>query len=322
MNTLKTLVTGGAGFIGSHLVDSLMTSGSQVCVLDNLSAGSLQNVKQWQNTQQFCFLNKDLINPVNSVNDTPFDIIYHLAANPEVRVSSTNPDIHFNQNIITTFNLLEYIRKSQRKPLFVFASTSAVYGEPAQIPTPENYAPLKPISVYAATKLSCEALITAYAYNYGFKAVLFRLANIIGPRSNHGVIYDFVQKLRKNPQELEILGDGTQTKSYLHVDDCVKALIHATKATNDQVEIYNVGSEDKVNVKAIAETVISEMGLKNVGLKMTGGTDGGRGWTGDVKIMLLDINKIKSTGWLPKLNSSQAVKQTAAALVRASNKHQ
>lgn len=169
-----------------------------------------------------------------------FQIVFHLAANPEVRVSSTNPDVHFNQNILTTFNLLEYIRKSHSKPLFVFASTSAVYGEPTQIPTPETYAPLKPISVYAATKLACEALITAYAYNYGFKAILLRLANIIGPRSNHGVIYDFVQKLRKNSRELEILGDGTQTKSYLHVDDCVNAFLHVTKTPNSQVEIYNM----------------------------------------------------------------------------------
>lgn len=312
----KVLVTGGAGFIGSHLVDSLMNAGTQVCVLDNLSAGNIQNLKPWLNNPHFCFLNKDLINPLDSINDTSFDAIFHLAANPEVRVSSTNPDVHFKQNIITTFNLLEYVRKSHSNPLFVFASTSAVYGEPAEIPTPENYAPLKPISVYAATKLACEALITAYAYNYGFKAILYRLANIIGPRSSHGVIYDFVQKLQKNPNELEILGDGTQTKSYLHVNDCVTALLNGIEKTNNQVEVYNVGSEDKVNVKTIAETVINEMGLKNVNLELTGGVDGGRGWKGDVKIMLLNINKIKAIGWSPVLNSQQAVTQTAKALLK------
>lgn len=315
MNNPKVLVTGGAGFIGSNLVDSLMSAGSKVCVIDNLSAGNLANIKQWRSSPGFTFFNKDLMNPFDSINDTRFDVVFHLAANPEVRVSSINPEIHFKQNIITTFNLLEYIRNSHSNPTFVFASTSAVYGEPAEIPTPENYAPLKPISVYAATKLACEALITAYAYNYGFKAIIYRLANIIGPRSSHGVIYDFVQKLQKNPNELEILGDGTQTKSYLHVSDCVNALLHGVDKVSDQVEVYNVGSEDKINVKTIAETVINEMNLKKVNVKLTGGVDGGRGWTGDVKIMLLNSNKIKSSGWSPKLNSYQAVTQTAKVLV-------
>jgi UDP-glucose 4-epimerase len=316
MNSRKILVTGGAGFIGSHLVDSLMTAGSEVCVLDNLSAGNLTNIRQWTSNPRFCFLNRDLINSIDSINDTRFDVVFHLAANPEVRVSSLNPEIHFKQNIVTTFNLLEYIRKNRINPKFVFASTSAVYGEPAEIPTPENYAPLKPISVYAATKLACEALITAYAYNYGFNAIIYRLANIIGSRSSHGVIYDFVQKLQKNPNELEVLGDGTQTKSYLHVSDCVNALLHGLEKTNTQVEIYNVGSEDKINVKTIAKIVINEMNLEKVTVKLTGGVDGGRGWAGDVKIMLLNINKIKSAGWSPKLNSHEAVTQTSRALAK------
>jgi UDP-glucose 4-epimerase len=315
---LKVLVTGGVGFIGSHLVDSLMAKGTELFVIDNLSTGNLKNVTQWINKSNFHFIQSDIINPFDSIDGEPFDVIFHLAANPEVRVSATNPAIHFDQNILATFNLLDYIRKSRFKPLFVFASTSAVYGEPFQIPTSEDYAPLKPISVYAATKLSCEALISAYAYNCGFKAVLYRLANIIGPRSSHGVIYDFIQKLRENPKQLEILGDGTQTKSYLHVDDCVSALIHATNISKEQVEVYNVGSEDKINVKAIAETVINELGLTNVGLKMSGGLDG-RGWTGDVKIMLLDVKKIKSTGWLPKFNSGLAVKKTVTAIVQGMN---
>lgn len=148
---------------------------------------------------------------------------------------------------------------------------------------------------------------------------LYRLANVIGPRSGHGVIYDFIQKL-KTPNQLEILGEGTQTKSYLHVTDCIAALLLGQEASSEQVEIFNVGSEDKINVKTIAETVIAEMGLTNVDLKLTGGVDGGRGWVGDVKIMLLNADKIKSTSWTPKLNSQQAVKLTAHALAQNNTK--
>jgi UDP-glucose 4-epimerase len=257
----------------------------------------------------------DLLDPMAFLSETHFDTIFHLAANPEVRVSTTDPEVHFRQNVVTTFNLLEYVRKTQKNPKFVFASTSAVYGEPDIIPTPENYAPLKPISVYGATKLACEALITAYAYNYGFRTIVCRLANTIGPRSSHGVIHDFIQKLRKNPNELEILGDGTQNKSYLYIQDCVDALLTGVKNTEAPVEIYNIGSEDQVNVKAIAKTVIKEMRLGDVKLNLTGGVEGGRGWKGDVKHMLLNIDKIKSLGWKPKYNGPQAVKQTVKTLI-------
>ncbi len=320
MKKSKILVTGGAGFIGSHLVDSLMEAGSEVCVLDNLSAGNLTNLKQWHKNPDFSFLDIDLVKPLDSIEGEHFDSIYHLAANPEVRVSSTDPETHFNQNIIATFNLLEYIRKSHSAPHLVFTSTSAIYGEPTLIPTPETYGPLKPISIYAATKLACESLISAYAYNYGFKATIIRLANVIGPRSGHGVIFDFVQKLNKNPNQLEILGDGTQTKSYLYVTDCITALLQSEIALSEQVEIFNAGSEDKINVRTIAKTVIEEMDLRNVDLKLTGGVDGGRGWVGDVKIMLLDIKKIKSINWEPKLGSQQAVTQTARALAQSKHK--
>jgi UDP-glucose 4-epimerase len=316
MNKPRILVTGGAGFIGSHLVDSIMLEGSQVCVLDNLSAGNLANLNQWHSNSGFSFVNIDLTKPMDTLSGEQFDVIYHLAANPEVRVSSTNPETHYHQNITATFNLLEYIRKSRTTPRLVFTSTSAVYGEPTEIPTPETYGPLKPISVYAATKLACEALISAYAYNYGFKATIYRLANVIGPRSGHGVIYDFIQKLHNTPNQLEILGDGSQTKSYLHVTDCITALLQNQETSREQVEIFNVGSEDKINVKTIAEEVVAAMGLTNVDLKLTGGVDGGRGWVGDVKIMLLNAHKIKLNGWTPKLNSHQAVTQTARALTQ------
>jgi UDP-glucose 4-epimerase len=314
----KVLVTGGAGFIGSHLADVLMVWGGGVCVFDNLSTGSLENVRHWLGSPGFTLIKGDLLSPVDieKLEIERYSVIFHLAANPEVKIGSTDPNIHFQQNIVATHSLLELVRKAGSRPTLVFASTSTVYGEASKIPTPEDYAPLKPISTYGASKLACEALIAAYAYTYGFNAVIYRLANIVGPRSRHGVLCDFVQKLRRNPEELEILGDGAQTKSYLHVSDCVEAMLLGLKKSGGQVEIFNVGSEDQVDVKTIAETVIEEMGLKNVKLTFTGGVDGGRGWKGDVKNMLLDISKIKSLGWKPRLNSKQAVREAAKRIIK------
>jgi UDP-glucose 4-epimerase len=217
--------------------------------------------------------------------------------------------------VVATHNLLEYLRKTNSNPSLVFTSTSTVYGEATKLPTPEDYAPLMPISTYGASKLASEALISAYAHNYNFKALILRLANIIGSRSQHGVIYDFAQKLKKNPRELEILGDGTQTKSYLHITDCIEAIQLGLTKSSKQVEIYNVGSEDQINVKDIAQIVIEEMKLKKVKLKLTGGVDGGRGWKGDVKNMLLDVRKITAIGWKPKLSSEEAIRKASKELL-------
>jgi len=313
----KVLVTGGAGFIGSHLVDALMVLGEEVCVFDNLSTGSLENVRRWLNSPNFTFIRGDLLNPIDleKLEIERYSLIFHFAANPEVKIGLTEPDIHFQQNIVATHNLLELIRKTGTQPTLIFASTSTVYGEASMIPTPEHYAPLKPISTYGASKLACEALITAYAHTYGFKAVIHRLANVIGPRSRHGVIYDFIQKLKRNPEELEILGDGAQTKSYLHIKNCVDAILLGLENPTEQVETFNISSEDQVDVRTIAQIIIDEMRLKNVKLIFTGGVEGGRGWKGDVKNMLLDITKLKTLGWKTRLNSKQAVKEAAKSLL-------
>ena len=174
---------------------------------------------------------------------------------------------------------------------------------------------LRPISVYGASKLACEALISAYAHSYGFDAHIYRLANIVGPRSRHGVIVDFVKKLSENPKELEILGDGTQNKSYLYVDDCVKTLLLSLERPFRRFEIFNVGSEDQVDVLTIARIVTEEMGLTNVKFRLRGGLNGGRGWIGDVKNMLLDISKLKKVGWKPRYNSSEAVRLTVKKIL-------
>jgi len=311
------LVTGGAGFIGSHLVDALMTSGLKVRIIDNLSGGTLDNIKRWIGNSSFEFIKGDLLNDDDlkrAARDC--EAVFHLAANPEVRLGSSTPKIHFEENILSTFRLLEALRKMGSLRFFVFTSSSTVYGDASVFPTPENYGPLKPISIYGASKLASEALISSFAYTYGFQAIICRLANIIGPRSRHGVIYDFIMKLKKNPKELEILGDGTQTKSYLYVDDCISAILTSLKGSSGKVEIFNVGSEDWVDVKTIARIVIEEMGLKEVSLHFTGGVDGGRGWRGDVKRMLLSIEKLKSLGWRPRFSSAEAVRRTARMFIK------
>jgi len=310
-------ITGGAGFIGSHLIDVLITMEANIIILDNLSSGSLNNIKQHLDNQNLTFIHGDLLNPADVARAVDgCEIVYHLAANPEVRIGSISPDIHYKQNILATYNLLEAIRKAGTVNTLLFASSSTVYGEASKVPTPEDYAPLEPISVYGASKLACEALITAYAHTYGFKAIIYRLANIVGTRSKHGVIHDFIQKLKKNPKQLEILGDGTQSKSYLYVADCVEAMLLGLEKSSKSVEIYNVGSEDQITVKEIAKIITQEMGLKNVKFTYTGGVDGGRGWIGDVRNMLLDVNKLKSLGWKPEHNSKQAITKTIKELTR------
>lgn len=312
----SALITGGAGFIGSHLVDRLMESGVKVTVLDNLSAGRLNNISKWLNNSRFKFIMGDMLNPGDVKKSMGnCEIVFHLAANPDVRIGAFNTRIDYEQNILATYNLLEAMKESERCKSVVFTSTSTVYGEAKKMPTPEDYGPLKPISLYGASKLACEALISGYSHLFGFKSVICRLANIVGSRSGHGVICDFINKLRSNPKALEVLGDGTQRKSYLYVDDCVEALLIASEKSHEQVEIYNVGSEDTVNVATIARIVIEEMGLSDVEIKYTGGVDGGRGWRGDVKEMLLDISKIKRLGWKPKLNSAEAVRRTSKCII-------
>jgi UDP-glucose 4-epimerase len=317
MKNLKSvLITGGAGFIGSHIVDAFMSRGAEVHVLDDLSSGSEANVKPWVGSRNFALVNCDLskASGLKKLRDG-YEAVFHFAANPEVRVGVTSPDVHFRQNVVATHNLLEHLRKTGKDTTIAFASTSTVYGEPDEMPTPEDYSPLKPISVYGATKLACESLISAYSHTYGFRAVIYRLANVTGPRSRHGVVHDFIQKLRKNPRKLEILGDGTQTKSYLYVGDCVKAVLLGAEKSSSRFETYNVGSDDQINVKDIADIVVKAMGLRGVRFTLTGGVDGGRGWGGDVKNMLLDTGKIKALGWRATLNSEQAVAETARQLL-------
>lgn len=299
------LVTGGAGFIGSHLADRLIERGNELVVLDNLSTGRKEFLQQHRDNLNFRFHQVDLL--TDSIDNYFIGIneVWHLAANPDVRAALKNTRVDLEQNVLVTYRVLEAMRKSDVKKI-VFTSTSTVYGEAEQIPTPENYGPLIPISFYGASKLACEGLISAFCHTFKMHAVMFRLANIIGPRSTHGVIYDFVQKLRANPDELKILGDGNQRKSYLYIDDCVEAMLFSRKERQkDQIDIYNIGSEDWITVKEIAKIVCGKMKVKPR-FNFTGGK---KGWMGDAPLMRLDISKIKGLGWTPKYNSRESVER-------------
>jgi len=304
------LVTGGAGFIGSHLVDRLAAEGHQVRVIDNLSSGRLENLAHRRDVEVIV---GDLKNPQDAQKAVRgVDAVFHFAANPEVRVSTTNPDIHFSENVVATFNLLEAMRKNDATQL-VFASSSSVYGEPPQIPVDEE-APLRPVSVYGASKAACENLIHAYAKLYGFRAVALRYANVVGPRLRHGVIWDLINKLKKNPHELEILGDGKQVRSYIYIDDAVEATLLAWRKAADAYAAYNVAATDWITVDEVADQVIEAMGLTNV-KKTYKPVLHGVGWPGDVKKIALKIDKIKQLGFKPLLNSKEAVKLTAKNLI-------
>ena len=302
---MRALVTGGAGFIGSHLVDALMNCGDEVIVIDNLTRGRIENVSRWMENKRFKFVKGDVtdIDLMLSIV-RGCDVVFHLAANPEVKTG--DPSDHFRNNLYATHVILEAMRVNNVKRL-VFTSSSTVYGEAKILPTPEDYSPLVPISIYGASKLGSESLIIGYSMTYGFNSIILRLANIVGSRSRHGVIVDFIKKLLKDSSRLEILGDGEQTKSYLHVADCVEAMVKTIENISEEIQIYNVGSDDAINVKTIAKIVIQELNLDDVKIEYKD-EFGGRGWIGDVRKMLLDISKIKSIGWGPRYNSSEAVR--------------
>ena len=303
---MKAIVTGGAGFIGSYVAERLLREGHEVIVIDNMSSGRKELLKDLEN---LTLVEEDLLSGSVDEYFNGVEEVYHFAANPDVKVGNTDTTVHFEQNLVVTHRMLEASRKAGVKR-FIFASSSTVYGESDVIPTPED-SRLEPISLYGASKLACESLISSYAHNFGMKAYVFRLANVIGGRSTHGVIFDFVGKLRDNPRELEILGDGTQNKSYIHIDDCIDAMMTALSKSDHIFQVFNIGSEDQTDVKTLASIVSEEMGLSPE-FRFTGGD---RGWKGDVPKMMLDIGRIKALGWSPRYGSAEAVRETVRSLL-------
>jgi UDP-glucose 4-epimerase len=311
---MRILVTGGAGFIGSHLADKLLQLGHSVTVIDNLSQGTLNNLSTCMQYAAFRFIKGDVINELDVLEASRgCDAVFHLAANPEVRIGDAK--IHFEQNVRSTFCILEAVVRNRVKH-FVFTSSSTVYGEATTLPTPEDYALLGPISTYGTSKLASESLIGGYCHTYKIRGLVFRLANIVGSRAKQGVVVDFIKKLKADPMRLEVLGDGTQTKSYLLVDDSIEAMLQAFKRDEGLFQAYNVGSEDAIDVgRTVASIVAQEMKLEEVQIVFGGGADGGRGWFGDVKNMWLDISKLSKLGWRPRHNSRESIRKSVKMLV-------
>ena len=312
----RILVTGGAGFIGSSLIPVLLKRGYHVTVADHLSVGKKQNIESFLSNDKFDFIELDLLDRDIEEVTKKCDLVFHLAGNSVVKTGYRNSEIDFFNNIVATRNLLENMRTSKSCKKIVFTSTSAIYGEAQMIPTPENYGPLKPISMYGASKLACESLISGYAGTFGIEAVIFRLANIVGPSSKHGVIFDFFNKLEQSKGKyLEILGDGTQNKSYLYIDDCIYALANiGLRRFQSGLEIFNVGSNDQIDTNSIAQIIIAEMGLQTE-IRYVSQQKDGRGWIGDIKNMLLSTEKIKKIGWKTNYNSKESISLTTKNMI-------
>lgn len=304
---MKALIAGGAGFIGSHLADYLLDEGNEVVCIDNFFIGTRQNILHLLTNPRYVFYQYDLNNRelLNQVFDKEKpDYVFHLAANSDIQASAQNPIIEYQNTYSTTFNLLEAMRLHNVKKMF-FASTSAVYGNKDALLN-ENTASLAPISYYGGAKLGSEGLISAYTYMNDMDILIFRFPNVIGPRLTHGVIFDFIKRLKKDSSKLLILGDGTQTKPYLYVFDLIEAIMKF-KNIGKGVTLYNVGVDTATSVTRIAEIVCQKMGLSNVSFEYTGGKGG---WKGDVPKFQYDLNKIHTAGWTAKHTSDEAVALT------------
>jgi UDP-glucose 4-epimerase len=300
---MKAIVTGGAGFIGSHLVDQLIDDGYAVTVVDNLSCGTMENLKQHKNSSKLKVYNTD-IRDAAALNKIfkDHDVVFHLAAQANIRKSAVDHKSDLDNNIVGTINILEAMVQNKISD-FVFSSTSAIYGEAAVRPTPEDYMPIQ-TSLYGASKLACEAYAEAFGEFAAINSWAFRFSNIIGERCRRGVVWDFVHKLLKNPEELEILGDGKQSKEYLYVKDCVDGIICGYQKAHERVNPFNLAIEENKTVDEVADIVTREMQLTSVKRRYSGGK---RGWIGDNPIVHLSIEKIKSTGWKPHFSSEEAL---------------
>ena len=241
------------------------------------------------------------------------ELVFHLAAISDIRRGVADTRLDLEQGTIATHNVLESMRLNDVKKI-LFSSSNVVYGEVTKMPTPEDYGPLLPISFYAASKLAGEALITAYCHNFGFQCWIYRFGNIVGSRATHGIVYDFYHKLKQNPKELEVLGDGQQSKPYLEVSDCIEALVFGILNGSQPVNVFNLGTDGATSVKTIVKIVLEEMQLRDVEIKYTGGK---RGWAGDIPTVRLDSSKIRNLGWQSKYSSDEAVRLACQSILKS-----
>jgi len=303
---MRYLITGCAGFIGSSLVDRLLKEGHDVVGIDNFSTGQHEFLELATASPHFLLVNMDLLQKEEiKPCFEGVDAVYHLAANADVRFGTEHPHKDLEQNAIATFHVLEAMRAHQVKKI-AFASTGSIYGEAAEIPTPENTAFPIQTSLYGASKLAAESLIQAYAEGFGFQGYIFRFVSILGERYTHGHVFDFYKQLLSNPDELFILGNGEQRKSYLYIQDCIDAIQHAMQHAKDKVNIFNLGTDEYCQVNDSIGWISEYLGLNPK--RVYGG--GERGWIGDNPFIYLDTKKIRALGWKPKLSIKEGVQKT------------
>lgn len=310
---MKALVTGGAGFIGSHLVRRLLEEGNEVIVVDNFTLGTQERVDQFSDNPNYKFYKLDIDKTeefCEALKDEKVDIVYHLAANSDIQKGGKNPSVDYGDTFMTTYSTLEYMRRTGVKNLF-FASTSAIYGDEKGKLMTEDLGGLQPISYYGGAKYASEGFISSYTHMNDLHTMMFRFPNVIGPSLTHGVIFDFKRKLENNPHELEILGDGTQTKPYVYVLDLVDVIMMMTKDIPAGVSVYNIGVETATSVTTIADIVCEELGYTDVEYKYTGGNIG---WKGDVPKFQFDLTKIHNAGWHSSRTSDEAVRDTVRSI--------
>ena len=305
---MKVMVAGGAGFIGSHLIDALLAEGNDVVCVDNFFIGTKENIAHLHGNPHFKFYEQDLTDldrMLEIFRTEQVEYVFHLAANSDIQASAQSPMIEYKNTYSTTFILLECMRLCGVKKLF-FASNSAVYGEQMGAEVSEEAVALKPISYYGGAKLGSEGIISSFAYMNDMSVLVFRFPNVIGPRLTHGVIFDFVKRLKEDPSHLRILGDGRQSKPYIYVLDLVDAIMRFKDAEKG-VTLYNVGVETQTSVTRIAEIVCEKMGLTGIPFEYTGGRGG---WKGDVPVFAYNLDKIHATGWKASMTSDEAVAKT------------
>ena len=309
-NIRRAFVSGGAGFIGSPIAAKLVTAGVHVTIYDNFSTGQESFIGHHADNPKVRVVRADILDSERVNREIAgCDFVFHLQANADVRGGMRATRIDLEQNTIATWNVLEAMRRNEVKNM-AFASSAAVYGEPEVFPTPESYAPLQ-TSLYGASKLSCEAMIQAYSEYFGITCYIFRFVSWIGERYTHGVIFDFVEKLRADAEALEVLGDGKQRKSYLDVTDGVNGIFYALQHARERKNVFNLGHDDFMNVLDLADIVVAELGLKNVRYRTTGGE---RGWLGDSPFVHLDTGKLKALGWTPQISIDQGIRNTVRYL--------
>lgn len=308
---MKVLVTGGAGFIGSNLVDRFLSRGDQVVVVDNLTTGNRRFLDAALAHPACRLLQLDLFKDSGLADAMAgCDLVVHLAANADVRFGTEHPSRDLEQNTIVTFKVLEAMRAAGVKRI-AFSSTGSIYGEPAVFPTPENAPFPVQTSLYGASKLACEGLIQAYCEGYGFEGHIFRFVSILGERYSHGHVFDFVRRLRANPAELTILGDGKQRKSYLYVQDCVDAIFLALEKSREKLNLFNLGTDEYCAVSDSVGWICGRLGVEPKRL-YSGGT---RGWIGDSPFIFLDCSRIRALGWKPRLSIRDGVLKTVDYLL-------